>query len=362
MNDLETAIRDALTVDAALAPEAPRAWVGPVLRGAVVPRRLGGAPPSRRRPFVIAGAAAALAAAASIVGVLVVGDGSRHGSAYAAEVVAVAEANERVLIRGWSVTRADEFSADVGEMTFSDGNHEVDLRWGPATDYPDFLADRSHPGDTDQLGPVTVLGRPGHLFRYVNSQEYTTLVEPDGPHYLELRGALGSEAAYRDLYGRLHTVGVDTWLDAMPASVVTPGSRTAAIDQMLVGIPLPAGFDRAALDASTSVNDRYQLGAKVTGAVACGWFDQWFTATELGDSAAAQAASAALVSSHDWPILREMTAAGEWPRVFWMYADATAGGGVSSGAGLVPLNRANVAGSLGCPASAGSPAPTPTVP
>jgi len=314
----------------------------------------------RRRPLVTVGLVALSAAAASVIGLVAVGhNGPGGGSAYAAEAVAVAEANDRVLIRDWSVTRADEFSTDVGEMTFSDGEHEVELRWGPAADYPDFLADRSRPDDADQLGTVTVLGRPGHLFRYVGSQEYTTLVEPEGAHYLALRGALGSEAAYRDLFARLHTVDVDTWLDAMPASVVKPGSRAAAIDQMLVGIPLPAGFDRAELDASTSVNDRYQLGAKVTGAVVCGWFDQWFTATEQGDTAGATAASAALVSSHQWAILQEMASSGDWPRILWQYADATKGASADLKDGLT---RASVASAFGCPASLSSPAPVPTTP
>lgn len=308
--------------------------------------------PSRRRPLLVVAVTALAAAAASVVGVVALGpDGKGGGSAYAAEVVAIAEANERLLIPGWSVTRADDFSVDVGEMTFSDGSHEVGLRWGPGSDYAIYVDDLSHPKETDQLGSVTVLGRPGLMFRYIGSEEYTTLVEPDGAHYLEVRGNVGSESVFRQVLGSLYTVDVDTWLDAMPANVVKPTDRTAAIDQMLVGIPLPAGFDRSALDASASVSDRYQLGAKVTGAVLCGWFDQWFTAMEQGDAAAATAASDALVTSHGWPILQEMVNSGDWPRVVWEYADATAGGTVGSGAGPTGVTRENTAGAFGCPFS-----------
>lgn len=313
-----------------------------------------------RRPLAIVAAAALAAAAASVIGIVAIGSDSRDGgSAYAAELVAIAESNDRVLITGWTVIRADEFSVDQGEMTFSDLTDEIELRWGPSADYASYVKDRNDPEGTDQLGSVTVLGRVGLMFRYTGSEEYTTLVEPAGDHYLELRGDVGSEAAYRQVIASIHTVDVQAWLEAMPASVVKPTDRTMAIDQMLVGIPLPSGFDRAALDASTGVNDRYQLGAKVTGAVICGWFDQWFTATEQGDAAAAQTASDALISSRDWAIFHEMASSGDWPRVVGEYANATAGGTVGSGAGPTGLTRENAAGAFGCPVSV---ATQPTVP
>ncbi|MGH2715848.1 MAG: hypothetical protein ACRDM7_18560 [Thermoleophilaceae bacterium] len=46
-----------------------------------------------------------------------------------------------------------------------------------------------------------------------------------------------------------------------------------AVDATLDGIPLPEGFVRNALERHTVVRERYQLGARVTGAVACGWID-----------------------------------------------------------------------------------------
>ena len=91
----------------------------------------------------------------------------------------------------------------------------------------------------------------------------------------------------------------------------------------------------------------------------CGWFDQWFTATEQGDAAAATATSDALVTSHGWPILQEMANKGDFPRVLWEYADATAGGTVGSGKGPTGLTRENAAGAFGCPFSVAS---QPTVP
>ena len=57
----------------------------------------------------------------------------------------VAEANDRLLIDlpGWRVSRADEFTVEAGEMTFTDGSHEVDLEAQPAGQYADVLADRA---------------------------------------------------------------------------------------------------------------------------------------------------------------------------------------------------------------------------
>jgi hypothetical protein len=299
----------------------------------------------RRRRYTTAAAAIVLAA----MGVVAFAGITRSDTpVYAAEVVAVAQANDRLLVGqpGWSVTRADEFAIDHGEVTFSDGSHELVVRWGPEADYQAFMDDRNA-GDTNR-GPIVVLGRHGTLFSYA-ATEFTTLIEPDSSHhYLEIVGNTDSEDGYRHLLASLKSVDVNIWLAAMPANVVKPIDRSAAIDKMLVGIPLPAKFDRADLDAAGTVSDRYQLGAQVTAAVACVWFDQWFTATQSGDTATAKAASDALISSHDWPILKEMESGGDWPKFVWLNADETANGGNPTQPGIAKLSRDNLASGLGC--------------
>ena len=57
------------------------------------------------------------------------------------------------------------------------------------------------------------------------------------------------------------------------------------------------GFDRAALLAGDEVRDRYQLGASVVGAVACGWLDAWEAALASGDAAGMDVARRAMASS-----------------------------------------------------------------
>ncbi|MDO8392030.1 MAG: hypothetical protein Q7V57_16255 [Actinomycetota bacterium] len=293
----------------------------------------------RTRRLMVVGAMAV--AAATVATVVIVGGGDGGSKpAYAADILAVAEANDRVLIDlpGWSVSRADEFTVDQGEMTFSDGAHEVEVHWRQGSEYASWVNDRA--SGNDDLGTVTVLGRQGRMFRYVGTQDYTALVEPAGASLLEVRGVFASEADYRAMLGALKSVDVDTWLAALPASVVKPSDRTAAVDEILVGVPLPVGFDTAGLFESASVSDRYQLVATVTGTVVCAWFDQYFTAIEQGDDAAAKAASDALISSHQWPALLSIVDEGDFAEAIWEYADATLPGGTLLGE---PLTRDELA-------------------
>ena len=63
--------------------------------------------------------------------------------------------------------------------------------------------------------------------------------------------------------------------------------------------------------------DRYHFGAAVTGAVTCRWIQQYATAVDASDDAAATEASDALGTSRDWDVLREMDAEGDYPEVVW---------------------------------------------
>lgn len=141
--------------------------------------------------------------------------------------------------------------------------------------------------------------------------------------FVELRGDLGSEAAYRELVGKLKPVSVQEWLDAMPPSAVKPADNKQTVDGMLEGLPLPAGFDKAPLYQQT-VSDRYDVGATVTGAIACGWLDQWTAAKKAGDTAKVTEAVNAMKTSHTWKVLLEMDNQGGWSSVLWRHADSIA--------------------------------------
>jgi hypothetical protein len=162
---------------------------------------------------------------------------------------------------------------------------------------------------------------------------------------LEFRAVTADLAAFERLLGSLKRVDVDTWLSAMPQSVVKSANRAVAVRQMLSDVPVPPGFDPASLESEPTVSDRYQLGAKVTGAVACAWIARWDAARKRGDTAAAQAAVDAMQSSHRWKVLDEMRKDGAWPEVLRSFADAMRGDGrgVKGGSLLVETRSG-----LGC--------------
>ncbi len=120
----------------------------------------------------------------------------------------------------------------------------------------------------------------------------------------------------------LRQVGVDAWLGAMPPEVLRPAARSAAIGQILRGIPVPPGFDASALhlravpeppgvatpalQGESVLTDYFMLGKSVAGAVACDWLQRWSSAIRAGDGATAQEAVDALGTARHWPVLLRM--------------------------------------------------------
>ncbi|MCC6224515.1 MAG: hypothetical protein IT201_13620 [Thermoleophilia bacterium] len=277
--------------------------------------------PARRRVLPVAIPALAAIAAAVVASILLVGRGG--DTAWAAALVRVAEAAPRLLIPGWEVTRADQFSVELGEMTFGNGGRELELRWQPAGGFQGLVDDRERSSDLSLSAPVA--DTEARVFRYEGTTDFTA-VWRQGDYVLELRGVAAGVDAFEAVLASLRQVDVGTWLSAMPRSVVKPAGRAAVVEEMLAGIPLPPGLDVGRLKAGDAVRDRYQLGAAVTGAVACGWIERWLAARATGDAAAARIAVRAMDGSRGWTILREMDENGDYPEVVWQYADAMAAG------------------------------------
>ncbi len=269
---------------------------------------------------------ASAAAAVLAVMALVIGESGGSSSAYAAEVLAVAEGSPRLLIDadGWAVTRADEFNAEQGEMTFEHGARSADLHWRPADTHVGYVQDRRAGAGIEER--ITVVGDAGVLFRYAGSDSFTALWLR-GEHSLEFRIDGTTEDEFRRVAEALVAVSVETWLDALPDSVVRPADRDAAVTEMLSGLPLPDTFDRTVLDGAQT-SDRYQLGAQVSGAVACGWLDQWAAAERAGDEERQTQAAEALATTPTWPILLEMNDEGDYPEVVWELAAAVNAGDI----------------------------------
>ena len=335
------------------------------------------APPSRRHRIANARTprlAVSLAAvvAAAIVALSVGGVfAGRAGTAWGAELVHFAQASPLILLEqaGWQVDYANEDTPQDGEMHYTsspipppstgatsateDNTTNAALFWRSGS-LSSWTSDRANSADLTTTAPVlgttaTVYqyagGRPGH-------QDITALWEQDG-QVLEFRAGVADIAAFESLLASLRQVNVDTWLSALPASVVKTADRATVIASMLQGVTVPPGFDPSAISGAGLTSDRYQLGATVTGTVACTWFKRWTDARASGDSAGVQQAIAAMATAKDWPILKEMSNSGAYPQVLEGYAAA-----MPSGLWYGRSLDGDVNSGLGCPAL-GIPLPQP---
>jgi len=248
-----------------------------------------------------------------------------------------------ITAEGWSVTRADEYGVKSGEITFKNGKQEIDLFWRPAKTHDDYVRDRAASGP--ELEPMTIAGKEAVVFQTEGTTAFQAMWL-EGPLSLELSGGAESEAAFRKLAASLQFVDEETWLAAMPDDTITPEQRADAVDEMLADIPVHPDVDIQELKAQHTVSDRYQLGAQVTGAVACAWIEQWIEAKQK-DNDAAREAEQAMATSHEWDILKEMKSQGGWSGVLWNHADAMTNDGQVPAGEAIDV-EASYRSALGC--------------
>jgi len=289
----------------------------------------------------------ALAATIAGAAIVVIGGSSVGPSpspAFAEAAIQVAEANPRLVVAtpGWKVEAANEFEVDQGQMDFTNGPETLNIAWQPARYYtePDLQELRQGargpegtlgnpitpgPGEADERFEwISALGRRA-LFDYdAGGRFYRLTFAPENGSFITISGNSAQNSMTRErflgLVDSLYVADVDTWLAALPPEIVRPVDNEAAVDEMLAGIPVPDSVNVDQLRSLALALSRYQLGAKVTGAVACGWLDQWAAAVKSGDTASAQESVDAMSTSRDWTILREMEDQGGWSQVVWEYS------------------------------------------
>jgi hypothetical protein len=198
-------------------------------------------------------------------------------------------------------------------MVFTDGAGQFQLEWMPLAEQPP-ITDRDPYAAVEES--ITVVGREAVLRRFdptpgpraeadldplYDAPAFVTAWDQGGYRVSAWGWAFADQDDYEAVLGALREVDVDDWLSAMPANVVRPDDTEAVVSDVLADIPTPAGFDRAGIVQEAGVTEHSQLGARVAGAVACAWIDQWITASETGDAAAIQEAATALAGTHDWP-------------------------------------------------------------
>lgn len=322
----------------------------------------------RRRGRLLAMATFACLGAVAVAGVLFV---SGHGTisdpatpAFAQSAIRVAEGNPRLLVTepGWMVTRAGEFEPEVGSIEFrNDGNDgEISINWSPAEYHEDPLAEGDRQltrwkGSEFNCGAAPDGGRESavlqtrttcesfsryryievngtratlHEIRLINadgesSESFQVEIPPLGPVVVSISVENLSRSQFATALDSIEPASIEEWLSALPANIVRPVNRPEVVDEMLEGVPIPQSLDVELLKSEFAALNHYALGAAVSGAVACGWLDQWVAATgdKQRDPAAAKEAERALTSSRRWPILRELAPKGGWSAVLWEYAD-----------------------------------------
>jgi hypothetical protein len=294
-------------------------------------------PRSPRRVLAVAGLAAVVLPVVAVLAVLPTGRrGDRRSGPPPAALTSgalrrFASASPRVLLQepGWRVSYADEESTLTGELDFErvGASTGASLTWFPASDTRGYIQDRGSEASVKATAPL--LGTTAHVFQYKHSLEphpTFTAIWTKGPRGLMFEARARDMPSFTSLLGHLHVVDYVTWLTALPRSVIQSADRGEAIRKMLKGIPLPPGFDASQIPGATLVRDRYQLGAAVTGTVACEWFARWGRARTAGNHAAVKQAVTAMATARRWPVLKQMSRTGDWPSVLIGYAKAMPSG------------------------------------
>jgi hypothetical protein len=304
-----------------------------------------GASPRGRRPRrALVGLLAAAAIVVAAIVLLAGGGGAGSPTpAYGARLVRFAESTPLLLLEapGWHVNDVDQIQGGSGEMKFGmrgdvpADERRVDLHWLPTASLGETLRELLHPPIDRTPGRRLAIALPAlDATAHVDTRAESALrygrpgdhemwaIWTEGSRLLLLTSRVPSLAAFRERLEGLRRVDAATWLDAMPAEVVKSAEYGATAQAMLRGIPLPPGFDPNSIPDLELTTDRYQVGAKVGGAVACAWFARWGEARAAGDAAGAREAEKVLLESEKrWPIFREMATEGGYPATIIEYAE-----------------------------------------
>lgn len=257
---------------------------------------------------------AVFACAAAIAAIVFSGgsiDSIRQGGspAFADAAVRVAEANPRLLITapGWRIVEAKSFRTRYGQLLFGDGDRQARLVWFPAPSHPKALGDerpsagQSWTSTVGGLQPAT-----SHLVELKSGNYFSTDFPPREGISVSLEGAFATRSEWEALMASVRSVGVEAWLDAMPAEVLRPQAFSSEAAQMLRGVAVPPGFDASAVLTESVLTNRFQAAKKLTQALTCDWVGRWRAARRGGDEGAAREAAEAMSGASRWPVLRRM--------------------------------------------------------
>jgi hypothetical protein len=235
---------------------------------------------------------------------------------------------------GWRLVYADERSENSGSLRFAcasgaatgtgidvaDEGAQARLDW--------YRVGSRTQDDAHRVNTTAVLGATAAIFDHFGGQRWPRELiagwESDD-RWFEFTATAGMET-FKAWLASLRSVDAQTWFSAAPDSVVLPADGEHVVASMLEGVPLPPGFDVSSIRAIGLVKDRYQLGAAVTGTIACTWLKLWSEARQDGNVAAVREATDAMATAKTWPILQEMAKDGDWPYFVEAFAEAMPSG------------------------------------
>lgn len=313
----------------------------------------------RRAPLLLAGT---VAVALILATQLFSGGGPANTptSAYAAEMVDFAQSTPLLLLGapGWHVENVEQEESGEGRMEFVKGEAPVSLEGGtvsaegvasdlpPATERQRVIHLAWHPL-SPQAGATIPAESPGgasvQLPVLSTAAEVDTSAEVftnqggpgdremlavwrEGGYEMRLRAGVPDLAGFEERLEALRPVDAETWLDAMPPTMVEPTDYWLAVQEMLRGIPLPPGFDPNRIKKPETVTSRYLVGVSVAGAVTCEWLRLWGEARRSGDAAGVKRAERAMDTAGSWPILQELKSKGEYTQSVVEHAEAMPSG------------------------------------
>lgn len=188
-------------------------------------------PPRHRRWIVAVGAAAAVAAV--LAGTAWLGhqqDGGRESVPVTATPPDFGSGDRAFLAApGWRIRHYDE-DRGAGEISYLDGERQLDIHWRAAADHDGYVADRDDIGKPDE---VDVLGRVSLLWDY-SADDHTVIRPVEGRYALEVRGSGMSRAAFVDLLGKLRLVD-----RAGMAEHVTATEKVSLAEELYREPPVP---------------------------------------------------------------------------------------------------------------------------
>ncbi|MDQ4111790.1 MAG: hypothetical protein M3306_11910 [Actinomycetota bacterium] len=212
---------------------------------------------------------------------------------------------------GWVVPGGDGSVTDashIGSVDYEPSGSgrrapRLGISWGDSSTYQEGLRfagsfDTADDGVTEL--PIDVVGQEATYWRNAGEDAFRVVLPLTAGHYQVITGTGMSKAEFEELLTRLRWVDQAEFDAALPDRYLTAQERSATIEQLLTGVPLPESYDEHRL---TSLQpNRYHLALDLARGAVCAWRDEWRAARESGDQERVTHAEDVLHQAGDWPM------------------------------------------------------------